>query len=112
MAPAVPGVPGASAQLRQHGDPGQGAAGPVHRRRGAHLRDGQHDRRGVRSIMADPVLSTAPAPPPATVSDSVTVTIDGKVHQFPKGTNLLEACNETGANVPYFCYHAGLTSPA
>jgi NADH-quinone oxidoreductase subunit G len=62
--------------------------------------------------MADPVLSTAPAPVPAAASDSVTVTIDGKAHQFPKGTNLLEACNETGANVPYFCYHAGLTSPA
>jgi NADH-quinone oxidoreductase subunit G len=42
----------------------------------------------------------------------VTVTIDGKAHQFPKGTVLLEACNQTGANVPFFCYHAGLSSPA
>ena len=42
----------------------------------------------------------------------VTVTIDGKPHQFPKGTVLLEACNAVGADVPFFCYHAGLSSPA
>ncbi len=44
--------------------------------------------------------------------EMVTVTIDGKPHQFPKGTNLLEACNQTGCNVPFFCYHPGLSSPA
>src|ERR1700745_2967697 len=43
---------------------------------------------------------------------SANVTLDGKLHQFPKGTNLLEACNQVGANVPFFCYHAGLSSPA
>jgi NADH-quinone oxidoreductase subunit G len=53
--------------------------------------------------MADPT-------PPTT--ETVTVTIDGKAHQFPKGTVLLEACNAVGANVPFFCYHAGLSSPA
>jgi NADH dehydrogenase/NADH:ubiquinone oxidoreductase subunit G len=37
----------------------------------------------------------------------VTVTIDGKNHQFPKGTVLVEACNQVGAEVPFFCYHAG-----
>src|SRR5437762_8354589 len=63
--------------------------------------------------MPEPTVSPPPAAPaPAPASDTVTVTIDGKVHQFPKGTNLLEACNEVGANVPYFCYHPGLTSPA
>src|SRR3954462_10769650 len=67
--------------------------------------------------------STLPAPGPIAGSgagaaavtppaDTVTVTIDGRVHQFPKGTNLLEACNQTGANVPFFCYHPGLSSPA
>ena len=45
-------------------------------------------------------------------TDLVTVTIDGKEHQFPKGTVLLEACNAVGADVPFFCYHAGLSSPA
>src|SRR6266581_4523136 len=44
--------------------------------------------------------------------ETVNVTIDGRAHQFPKGFNLLEACNQVGANVPFFCYHAGLTSPA
>ena len=62
--------------------------------------------------MPEPTVSTASAAAPAPASDSVTVVIDGKTHQFPKGTNLLEACNEAGANVPYFCYHPGLSSPA
>ena len=62
--------------------------------------------------MPEPTVSSSAAAAPAAASDSVTVTIDGKVHQFPKGTNLLEACNEAGANVPYFCYHPGLSSPA
>jgi NADH-quinone oxidoreductase subunit G len=48
----------------------------------------------------------------APTADTVTVTIDGRAHQFPKGTNLLEACNQVGCNVPFFCYHAGLSSPA
>jgi NADH-quinone oxidoreductase subunit G len=47
-----------------------------------------------------------------TVVETVTVVIDGKTHQFPKGTVLLEACNAVGANVPFFCYHPGLSSPA
>ncbi len=50
----------------------------------------------------------APEPPP----EMVTVVIDGKSHQFPKGTVLVEACNAVGADVPFFCYHAGLSSPA
>ena len=58
--------------------------------------------------MAEIPLSPAVVPNPQTV----TVTIDGKPHQFPKGTNLLEACNEAGCNVPFFCYHPGLSSPA
>jgi NADH-quinone oxidoreductase subunit G len=44
--------------------------------------------------------------------ETVTVTINGIPHQFPKGTVLLEACNQVGAGVPFFCYHAGLSSPA
>src|SRR6185369_15277973 len=59
-----------------------------------------------------PAPTSSGAPPAAPAADTVTVTIDGKAYQFPKGTNLLEACNATGANVPYFCYHAGLSSPA
>jgi NADH-quinone oxidoreductase subunit G len=56
-------------------------------------------------------MADNPAPAPAP-SDQVTVTIDGRQHQFPKGTILVEACNQVGANVPFFCYHPGLSSPA
>ncbi|HET6149087.1 MAG TPA: molybdopterin-dependent oxidoreductase [Polyangia bacterium] len=66
--------------------------------------------------------SAVPAPVPPTpksgsgpnqvVVETVNVTIDGRAHQFPKGFNLLEACNQVGAGVPFFCYHAGLSSPA
>jgi NADH-quinone oxidoreductase subunit G len=70
--------------------------------------------------MPDPIQSPAapkpPAPaappPPSPAAETVTVTIDGRAHQFPKGTNLLEACNQAGCNVPFFCYHPGLSSPA
>src|SRR5205814_2640827 len=57
-----------------------------------------------------PPASAPPAAAPA--ANTVTVTIDGRAHQFPKGMNLLDACNEVGANVPFFCYHPGLSSPA
>jgi NADH-quinone oxidoreductase subunit G len=59
-----------------------------------------------------PPKTAPPAPPPTAAPDTVTVTIDGRAHAFPKGTNLLEACNQVGCNVPFFCYHAGLSSPA
>jgi NADH-quinone oxidoreductase subunit G len=49
----------------------------------------------------------APAAP-----DTVTLIIDGQSVTVPKGTMLIEACNQNGADVPFFCYHAGLTSPA
>jgi len=45
-------------------------------------------------------------------TETVTVLIDGKEHQFPKGKNLLEACQSVGAKVPFFCWHPGLSSPA
>jgi len=57
-----------------------------------------------------PMGRAVPALPPG--AEAVNVTIDGKPHVFAKGTNLLEACNATGAEVPYFCYHPGLSSPA
>jgi NADH-quinone oxidoreductase subunit G len=62
-----------------------------------------------------PVLPTTAgsnAPPASSATQTVTVTIDGEAHQVAKGTNLLEACNAAGANVPFFCYHPGLSSPA
>ncbi len=44
--------------------------------------------------------------------ETVTVVIDGQEHKFPKGTNLLEACQSVGAKIPFFCYHPGLSAPA
>jgi len=62
---------------------------------------------------AEPLYATgAPAPVVQPGTELVTVTIDGKAMQVPKGTNLLEACNHAGADVPFFCYHPGLSSPA
>jgi NADH-quinone oxidoreductase subunit G len=55
---------------------------------------------------------THAAPVAPAAPELLTVVIDGKPHQFPKGTILLEACNEVGANIPFFCYHPGLSSPA
>jgi len=67
---------------------------------------------GPGSAVPVAVVPKAGSGPTPAVIESVNVTIDGKPHQFPKGTNLLEACNQVGANVPFFCYHAGLSSPA
>jgi NADH-quinone oxidoreductase subunit G len=61
---------------------------------------------------SSPPPSTTPVAPAAPAAEMVNVTIDGQPRQFPKGTNLLEACNQVGCDVPYFCYHAGLSSPA
>jgi NADH-quinone oxidoreductase subunit G len=59
-----------------------------------------------------PSTTTPGATTSSTTTEMVTVTIDGATHQFPKGTVLLEACNAVGAEVPFFCYHPGLSSPA
>lgn len=39
------------------------------------------------------------------------VQIDGTWHQFPKGTRLIEACEQAGSYVPRYCYHKKLSSP-
>ena len=41
----------------------------------------------------------------------VNVQIDGVWHQFPKGTRLIEACEQAGSYVPRYCYHKKLSSP-
>jgi NADH-quinone oxidoreductase subunit G len=51
--------------------------------------------------MADP----APAP------QLLNVQIDGEWHQFPKGTRVIEACEQAGSFVPRYCYHKKLSSP-
>lgn len=62
-----------------------------------------------------PEISISSANAPASASspqEFVTVTIDGKPTQVPKGTNVLEACLAQGLDISYFCYHKGLSSPA
>jgi NADH-quinone oxidoreductase subunit G len=44
-------------------------------------------------------------------TDLIDVQIDGEWHQFPKGTRMIEACRQAGADVPHYCYHPKLTSP-
>src|SRR5260370_7837215 len=39
------------------------------------------------------------------------VQIDGVWHQFPKGTRVIEACEQVGIFVPHYCYHKKLSSP-
>jgi NADH-quinone oxidoreductase subunit G len=41
----------------------------------------------------------------------VNVQIDGVWHMFPKGTRLIEACEQAGSFVPRYCYHKKLSSP-
>jgi NADH-quinone oxidoreductase subunit G len=41
----------------------------------------------------------------------VNVQVNGVWHQFPKGTRLIEACEQAGAYVPRYCYHKKLSSP-
>ena len=38
-----------------------------------------------------------------------TLTIDGKQIEVPKGTRLIEAAQKVAVDVPYYCYHPGLS---
>src|SRR5437773_1027681 len=48
---------------------------------------------------------------PATSPQLVNVQINGAWHQFPRGTRLIEACEQAGSYVPRYCYHKKLSSP-
>jgi len=48
---------------------------------------------------------------PATPPPTFNVQIDGVWHQFPKGTRVIEACEQAGSYVPRYCYHKKLSSP-
>jgi NADH-quinone oxidoreductase subunit G len=52
-----------------------------------------------------------PMTDPATSVQMVNVQINGVWHQFPKGTRLIEACEQAGSYVPRYCYHKKLSSP-
>ena len=46
------------------------------------------------------------------MADLITLTIDGHEVSVPKGTTILEAAKTIGTEVPHYCYHPGLSSPA
>jgi NADH-quinone oxidoreductase subunit G len=48
---------------------------------------------------------------PAPTPQMLNVQIDGVWHQFPKGTRVIEACEQAGSFVPRYCYHKKLSSP-
>jgi NADH-quinone oxidoreductase subunit G len=50
-------------------------------------------------------------PEPASSPQMLNVQIDGAWHQFPKGTRVIEACEQAGRFVPRYCYHKKLSSP-
>jgi NADH-quinone oxidoreductase subunit G len=39
------------------------------------------------------------------------IQINGVWHKFPKGTRVIEACEQAGSFVPRYCYHKKLSSP-
>jgi NADH-quinone oxidoreductase subunit G len=39
----------------------------------------------------------------------ITLTIDGKSVTVPEGTTVLQACEQAGSPVPFYCYHPGLS---
>ena len=41
----------------------------------------------------------------------INVQIDGVWKQFPKGTRLIEACEQAGSYIPRYCYHKKLSAP-
>ena len=46
------------------------------------------------------------------MAESVTLTIDGHEITVPRGTTILEAAKQVGTQVPHYCYHPGMSSPA
>jgi NADH-quinone oxidoreductase subunit G len=46
------------------------------------------------------------------MADLVRLTIDGHEVSVPRGTTILEAAKTIGTEVPHYCYHPGMSSPA
>jgi NADH-quinone oxidoreductase subunit G len=62
--------------------------------------------------MSDTLPATAEIKQPkdlAADKGMVNVQIDGRWHQFPKGTRMIEACRQVQVAVPHFCYHPKLS---
>ena len=46
------------------------------------------------------------------MAEMVNLTIDGQEVSVPRGTTILEAAKTVGTDVPHYCYHPGMSSPA
>jgi NADH-quinone oxidoreductase subunit G len=46
------------------------------------------------------------------MAEMVNLTIDGHEVSVPRGTTILEAAKTIGTEVPHYCYHPGMSSPA
>ncbi len=46
------------------------------------------------------------------MAENVKLTIDGHEVSVPRGTTILEAAKTVGNEVPHYCYHPGMSSPA
>jgi NADH-quinone oxidoreductase subunit G len=56
------------------------------------------ERRSVRDSAGGPAEESS-------MSDVVTVTIDGREHEVPAGSLLIKAAQEKGTYIPRFCWH-------
>lgn len=45
-------------------------------------------------------------------ADAVSCTINGITGRFPKTMQIIEAAEQLGVGIPYYCYHPGLSAPA
>ncbi|GAB4823947.1 hypothetical protein N2152v2_010993 [Parachlorella kessleri] len=59
----------------------------------------------LRGYAAAAEPAAAPAPPP----DTIEVTVDGQKVTIPKGSNVIQACDAAGVDIPRFCYHERLS---
>jgi NADH-quinone oxidoreductase subunit G len=56
-----------------------------------------------------PGVAVSPPPPAPLAKPAVNLTIDGQAVQVPAGTNLIEAAARLGIEIPFYCYHKGLS---
>ena len=86
-------------------------------------RSSTHRASRLSPARTPPVCQTSKSPPPeappfsrmstetAAPVQMVNVQIDGVWMQFPKGTRVIEACNQAQKFIPRYCYHPKLSSP-
>lgn len=71
------------------------------------------DQKKPTENVTQPVATAAPAPQaPAPIPGMVNATIDGIPVTVPQGTNIIEAAKAVGVDIPFYCYHSGLSIAA